>query len=95
MASLSPIEFELAHQVVATLGKHPNPHHNGNLHITGAEERLLILEPFDADEEGLEEYVSSAVKQREEMRRLLKARIAPIEQQSLYVFELEEKILLT
>lgn len=79
------MELELAHQVVATLGKRPNPHHNGNLHITGAEERLLIREAFDSDEEGLEEYVSSVVKQREEMRRLFKARIAPIEQQFLYV----------
>lgn len=73
MASLSPIEFELAHQVVATLGKRPNPHHNGNLHITGAEERLMILEAFNGDEKGLEEYVTSVVKQWEEMRRLFKA----------------------
>lgn len=85
MATLSPIELELAHQVVGTLGKHPNPHHNGNLHITGAEERLMVLEAFDSDEEGLEEYVSSGLKRREEMRQLLKARIAPIEQQFLYV----------
>ena len=83
MASLSLIELQLAHQLVATLGKRPNAHHNGNLHITGTEERVMLLEAFDSEDEGLEDYVASAVVQREEMRKLLQAQISPLEDQFL------------
>ncbi|KAE9406006.1 hypothetical protein BT96DRAFT_987978 [Gymnopus androsaceus JB14] len=83
MASLSTIELQLAYQIVGTLGKRPNAHHNGNLHFTGAEERVMLLQAFDSEEEGLEEYVASAVAQREAMRQLLRARISPLEDQFL------------
>lgn len=83
MASLSTIELQLAHQMVATFGKRPNIYHNGNLHITGAEEQAMIRQEFDFDQEDLEGVVASAVAQREAMCRLLRARLSPLEKQFL------------
>lgn len=72
----------LAYQLTAKRIPGCDPYHGGNLHITGLEERRLILASLDYDEEEedmKEAYVRCCIEFRAAQRSLWHSELAAIE----------------